>query len=255
MPRSRSSGRWSFRPACREVGRPPAAPSRSGVTIILQPAIPPSAALFPGSTNVREPLPGLWRRATIGRRLLLATGGDLERADADPRPSRWPATFASRGRGRSRSPLRSPPLRFSSRSIPSWLVAAAYPFVLLASAWELDRLAPRPRALVGLLIVLAQVPWLISYTLRIWPLPLRSVEIALIGLTLAAIVLGLTRDRARAAVADLTKAWIRPCTRRPRTLSRRRTRVNPRTGAVVHRVLGRPLALRSRFLGILNGHT
>jgi hypothetical protein len=73
------------------------------------------------------------------------------------------------------------------------LVAAAYPFVLLACAWELDRLAPRTQALAGLLVVLAQVPWLVTYA-RIWPLPLRGVEIALVGLTLAAIVLGLTRE-------------------------------------------------------------
>jgi hypothetical protein len=78
------------------------------------------------------------------------------------------------------------------------LVAAAYPFMLLACAWELDRLAPRPQKIAGLLTVLAQVPWLVAYA-RIWPLPLRSVEIALVGLTLAAIFLGMTPDRARPA--------------------------------------------------------
>ena len=44
------------------------------------------------------------------------------------------------------------------------LVAAAYPFVLLACAWEVDRLTPPGGgSLLGLLLATAQVPWLLTY--------------------------------------------------------------------------------------------
>lgn len=78
------------------------------------------------------------------------------------------------------------------------LVAAAYPFVLVASAWELDRLAQHKRAIARMLVVLAQAPWLITYA-RAWPLPLRGAEVALTALTVAAIVYGVKRGSIRLA--------------------------------------------------------
>jgi hypothetical protein len=58
-------------------------------------------------------------------------------------------------------------------------VAAAYPFVMVAVALELDRLRPARRAAVSILIVLAQIPWLLTYAWVV-RLPLRGVEIALV---------------------------------------------------------------------------
>ena len=155
-------------------------------------------SLFPDA-NVRERFWPLEVR-NIGRRLLLATAATWNvltpiAAFALARRIREPRAWAV-----------AIPLTIATAQIlvaidTQRLVAAAYPFVLLACAWELDRLAPRTQALAGLLIGLAQVPWLVTYAGRIWPLPLRGVEIGLVGLTLAAIVFGLTRDRGRAAAA------------------------------------------------------
>jgi hypothetical protein len=58
-------------------------------------------------------------------------------------------------------------------------VAAAYPFVMAAAALELDRLRPARRAAVSLILVLAQIPWLLTYAWVV-RLPLRGVEIALV---------------------------------------------------------------------------
>lgn len=70
------------------------------------------------------------------------------------------------------------------------LVAAAYPFVLLAAGWELDRVAPRQRSVIGAAIAIAQLPWLVTYA-RVWPLPLRGLEVVLAILAAAAVVRGL----------------------------------------------------------------
>ena len=70
------------------------------------------------------------------------------------------------------------------------LVAAAYPFVLLACAWEVDRLPAGRRVVAGLLIAIAQVPWLLTYA-RVWTLPLRAIEVVLVVTALCAALLGL----------------------------------------------------------------
>jgi hypothetical protein len=44
------------------------------------------------------------------------------------------------------------------------LVAAAYPFVLLAIAWEIDALEPRSSRRAAAVLLVAQVPWLLRYT-------------------------------------------------------------------------------------------
>ena len=80
------------------------------------------------------------------------------------------------------------------------LVAAAYPFVVLACAWELDRLPHPARAAAGVLLALAQVPWLVTYA-RVRPLPLRSVEIALVVMALAAAAWGFRAGRAQPPAA------------------------------------------------------
>lgn len=74
------------------------------------------------------------------------------------------------------------------------IVAAAYPFVLLALAWELDRLAEPKRIAAGVLIAMAQLPWLLTYA-RIHPLPLRGVEIGIAAVAVAAGVYGFSRGR------------------------------------------------------------
>lgn len=58
-------------------------------------------------------------------------------------------------------------------------VAAAYPFVLLLCALEIDRLPERWRALAGGVLVAAQLPWLLVYSV-VLPLAVRPVEIALV---------------------------------------------------------------------------
>ncbi|HET7695465.1 MAG TPA: hypothetical protein VFK57_07140 [Vicinamibacterales bacterium] len=68
------------------------------------------------------------------------------------------------------------------------LVAAALPFILLACAWELDRLDPTPRAAVAGALAAAQIPWLLSYA-RIWTPPLRGIEIVLLAAAAAAAIL------------------------------------------------------------------
>ena len=80
------------------------------------------------------------------------------------------------------------------------IVAAAYPFVLLGVAWEIDRLTPRRRAVAGLLVALAQIPWLLTFG-RVWPLPLRGVEVAIVGISIVAVVYCLVRPRALPAGA------------------------------------------------------
>jgi hypothetical protein len=125
---------------------------------------------------------------TVARRLLLATGATwnvllplaalaLARRIREPRA--WAVTIA---------------VLLASAQIlvaidTQRVVAAAYPFVLLACAWELDRLPPRTRISAGILIAIAQVPWLLTYA-RLATLPLRGVELALAALTLAALVYG-----------------------------------------------------------------
>ena len=74
------------------------------------------------------------------------------------------------------------------------LVAAAYPYVLLACAWELDRLPPRRQPAAAVLVVLAQLPWLLANA-RTWPVPTRGIEIVLIVLALAAFVYGAIHSR------------------------------------------------------------
>jgi hypothetical protein len=65
------------------------------------------------------------------------------------------------------------------------LVAAALPFVLLACAWELDRLTPAVRVGAAGLLALAQTPWLLAYA-RLWTPSLRIVEVVLLVATLGA---------------------------------------------------------------------
>lgn len=70
------------------------------------------------------------------------------------------------------------------------LVAAAYPFVLLACGWELDRVVSSRRAAAGAALAVGQLPWLVTYA-RVWPLPLRGVEIVLAILMIAAMLAGM----------------------------------------------------------------
>jgi hypothetical protein len=70
------------------------------------------------------------------------------------------------------------------------IVTAAYPFVLLACTWELDRLPPRARRLAAATLIVAQVPWLLKFA-RTIPLVLRGPEIALALATVAALLIGL----------------------------------------------------------------
>jgi hypothetical protein len=77
-------------------------------------------------------------------------------------------------------------------------VAAAYPFVMVAAAMELDRLAPRLRAAASMSIVVAQIPWLLTYAWVV-RLPLRGVEIGLVIATLA-LGVALWRSQRPAAV-------------------------------------------------------
>jgi hypothetical protein len=80
------------------------------------------------------------------------------------------------------------------------LVAAAYPFVLLACAWELDRLPQSNRMAAGAILALAQLPWLLSYA-RVRPLSLRGVEVALVLLSLAAAAWGFRARLAQSPAA------------------------------------------------------
>jgi hypothetical protein len=73
-------------------------------------------------------------------------------------------------------------------------VAAAYPFVMVAAAMELDRLPTKRRAIVSILVVLAQIPWLLTYA-WVARLPLRGVEIALVLATMATAIVVWCRDR------------------------------------------------------------
>lgn len=67
------------------------------------------------------------------------------------------------------------------------LVAAALPFVLLACAWELDRLTPAVRAGAAGVLALAQTPWLLAYA-RLWSPPLRLAEAVLLAAALVTAV-------------------------------------------------------------------
>lgn len=78
------------------------------------------------------------------------------------------------------------------------IVAAAYPFVLLACAWELDRLPPRWLPVLGAAIAAAQLPWLLAYA-RVTELPLRAIDIGLSVATVAGLVAGLARSRSTLA--------------------------------------------------------
>jgi hypothetical protein len=166
-----------------------------GLALALRLAIPPSHH-YSWIENARAlylPLDG----RTIARRLLLATastwnvltpiaGFALARRIREP--SAWAVAIA---------------LTIATSQIlvaidTQRLVAAGYPFVLLACTWVLDRLPRRLQPIAGGSIVIAQGPWLVTYA-RSWDLPLRGMEIALTGVTLAAIVYGLTRDRNRPA--------------------------------------------------------
>jgi hypothetical protein len=72
------------------------------------------------------------------------------------------------------------------------IVAAAYPFVLLACAWDLDRLGRRHQYLAGAAIVAAQLPWLLFYA-RVLPMSLRPADIALSVAAVAAAGAGLVQ--------------------------------------------------------------
>ena len=131
---------------------------------------------------------------TIARRILLATSATwniLTPIVAFALASRWrePRAWA----------LLVPILIASAQILVAIdtqrLVAAAYPFVLLAAAWELDRIAASRRAAIGVAIGLAQLPWLVTYA-RVWPLPLRAVEILLAIVTVTAVIHGVRVARA-----------------------------------------------------------
>lgn len=59
-------------------------------------------------------------------------------------------------------------------------VAAAYPFVLLLCAFEIDRWSERWRAALGGVLVIAQLPWLLAYSAVVPGLLVRPFEIALV---------------------------------------------------------------------------
>jgi hypothetical protein len=114
----------------------------------------------------------------IARRLLLATGGT------------WnvllPLAAAAliRMRGTRVGAALAAPIALSTAQIliasdTARPVAAAYPFVMMAAALELDRLRPARRAAVSIIVILAQLPWLLTYA-WVARLPLRGVEIALV---------------------------------------------------------------------------
>jgi hypothetical protein len=114
----------------------------------------------------------------MARRLLLATGGT------------WnvllPLAAAAliRMRGTRVAAALAAPIALSTAQIliasdTARPVAAAYPFVMMAAALELDRLRPARRATVSIIVVLAQIPWLLTYA-WVARLPLRGVEIALV---------------------------------------------------------------------------
>lgn len=73
-------------------------------------------------------------------------------------------------------------------------VAAAYPFVMMAAALELDRLPPKRRVIVSILVVLAQMPWLLTYAWVV-RLPLRGVELALVLATIVTAIVVWWRPR------------------------------------------------------------
>jgi hypothetical protein len=126
---------------------------------------------------------------SIARRAMLATG------------STWnvlaPVAAVAIGR-RAREPVAwalAAPIVVSTAQIlvaidTQRIVAAAYPFVLLACAWEIDRLPPAARRLSVVALAAAQIPWLLKYG-RTLPLDLRGPDIALALATVASLLVGL----------------------------------------------------------------
>jgi hypothetical protein len=91
------------------------------------------------------------------------------------------------------------------------VVAAGYPFVLAWTALYLDTLSERDRRRAGVVLVLAQIPWLLEMG-RIWPVPspdgelphfpmIRFAEIGILFLTAAAAIHALRHRIARPQAA------------------------------------------------------
>jgi hypothetical protein len=129
---------------------------------------------------------------TIARRLLLATA------------STWTvltplAVFAiARRRRDPRAWAVAVPLAIATAQIlvaidTQRLVAAALPFVLLACAWDIDRLEPQFRVVAGAALAIAQIPWLLACA-RVWTPALRGIEIALVLAAAIAVIAALRCD-------------------------------------------------------------
>lgn len=79
-------------------------------------------------------------------------------------------------------------------------VAAAYPFVLMACAFELERLEGRWKTVLAFALVLGQIPWLLTYATIV--LPVRSAEIVLVLGAAALALVGWRHPVAAAAPAQ-----------------------------------------------------
>ena len=129
-----------------------------------------------------------------GRRLLLATAGTwnlLVPFAAAAIASRLP-----RGRELAlTTALAVAMMQLVFASDNERLVAAGYPFVLALCATQLDTFEPRTRTMIGIVLVLAQIPWLLQMG-RVWPVPqddtlphfppIRFVEIGIFLVTIVA---------------------------------------------------------------------